>query len=49
MKELKGKCGYYFYKGLCLGCMQLALKEFEGDDDCPYIKEREDYESWRIR
>ena len=51
-KPLKGKCKEYIEKGLCLGCERLAIENFEGDDNCVYIKEREQYEenyrSWRI-
>lgn len=48
MKQIKGKCAEYLSKGLCLGCMQLANEDFEGDDNCIYIQEREKYENWRI-
>lgn len=48
MRELKGKCKEYLEKGLCLGCERLAIPEFTGDDNCKYIKEREDYENWRL-
>lgn len=51
-KELRGKCKEYIEKGLCLGCERLALEYFTGDDNCIYIKEREQFEknyySWRI-
>lgn len=51
-KPLKGKCKEYIENGLCLGCERLAIENFEGDDNCVYIKEREQYEenyrSWRI-
>ena len=44
--ELKGKCKKYMDEELCLGCERLACKDFTGDDNCPYIKEREELESW---
>ena len=44
--ELKGKCKKYMDEELCLGCERLAYKDFTGDDNCPYIKEREELESW---
>lgn len=51
-KELKGKCKEYIEKELCLGCERLAFEDFEGDDNCTYIKEREifedNYKHWRI-
>lgn len=50
--ELKGKCKEYIEKELCLGCERLSYPEFTHDDDCPVIKEREQYEkrkNWRIR
>lgn len=51
-KNLKGKCKEYIEKELCLGCERLAFEDFEGDDDCLYIKEREQFEynynHWRI-
>lgn len=47
-KPLKGKCKEFLEKGYCLGCMQLALDDFEGDDDCIYIKEREKCERWEL-
>lgn len=51
--ELKGKCKEYIEKGLCLGCTRLEIPEFTGDDNCPVIKEREQYEEnyrkWRVR
>lgn len=52
MKKLKGKCKKYIETEKCLGCERLAYPEFEGDDNCPYIKEREqleeNYKNWRI-
>lgn len=47
-RKLKGKCAYYLKKQYCLGCERLAYKDFEGDDNCPYILEREELErnSW---
>lgn len=48
MKQLQGKCKEYLEKGLCLGCERLANPNFQGDDKCIYIKEREDYENWKI-
>ena len=52
-QALKGKCKEYIEKGLCFGCMRCELPEFEGDDNCIYIKEREAYEQrhedWRIK
>lgn len=48
MNKLKGECKEYLEKGLCLGCERLAYEDFTGDDDCIYIKEREDYENWKI-
>lgn len=47
MKELKGKCKEYQDQKLCFGCEQLAYPDFEGDDNCPYIKEREELENER--
>ena len=49
MKQLQGKCKEYLDQGLCLGCERLALPNFTGDDNCIYIKEREEYENWNIR
>ena len=43
-KKLKGKCKYYIEHALCLGCERLAIPTFEGDDNCIYIKEREEFE-----
>ena len=52
MKKITGKCKEYIEKGLCFGCNRLELEDFEGDDNCIYIKERETYEenykNWRI-
>lgn len=44
--KLKGKCKEYIENELCLGCERLAIPTFTGDDNCPYIKEREELESW---
>ena len=53
MRELKGKCKEYIEQGKCLGCMQLENADFTGDDNCIYIKEREqleeNYKNWRIK
>lgn len=51
-KELKGKCKEYIEQKKCLGCNQLELENFEGNDNCIYIKEQEqmeeNYKNWRI-
>lgn len=52
-KNLKGKCKEYIEQEKCLGCERLSYPEFEGNDNCPYIKEREqlenNYQNWRIK
>ncbi len=49
VRKLQGKCKEYIEKELCLGCERLAYPDFTGDDNCPYIKEREELENDNIR
>jgi hypothetical protein len=46
VRKLQGKCKEYIENELCLGCERLAIPTFTGDDNCPYIKEREELENW---
>lgn len=51
--ELQGKCAEYIREEKCLGCERLSMPNFTGDDNCKWIKEREqleeNYRKWRIR
>lgn len=52
-KELRKKCKEYIEAEKCLGCNQLELDNFEGNDNCPYIEQqerfKENYYNWRIK
>lgn len=37
-KELKNPCKEMLEKGLCLGCNRLENFEFEGDENCEYVR-----------
>lgn len=38
-KELKSPCKEMLEKNLCLGCSKLELENFEGDENCRYVRD----------